>query len=280
MSIDICCLLLFRVGGKDKPTRFLSFVEAVHGFRHLLTQEDLDRAMSLCTSLKGHLKSRFLVLSDDRILPPYQPNRGKRSRPDDAQEAASVKRTHQDPAPQHPIAGVSAIQVHPVISNASVVPVVQAPAPLPNYSALMSAVSNPLIQGSSVVQVYPANTSIQSGQMIPGPTVMQPLTFMSMSVPPPQIVPPTPVVSGPAVPEVTAQSPGFKVARSRQRGRTSAAAKAAGSSGRTTPSRAAKAPKEKTAQSIQPTVTSPDEPYESCASNEEDGDNLMDEAQA
>lgn len=98
MSIDICCLLLFRVGGKDKPTRFLSFVEAVHGFRHLLTQEDLDRAMSLCTSLKGHLKSRFLVLSDDRILPPYQPNRGKRSRPDDAQEAASVKRTHQDQA--------------------------------------------------------------------------------------------------------------------------------------------------------------------------------------
>ena len=236
--------------------------------------------MSLCTSLKGHLKSRFLVLSDDRILPPYQPNRGKRSRPDDAQEAASVKRTHQDPAPQHPIAGVSAIQVHPVISNASVVPVVQAPAPLPIYSALTSAVSNPLIQGSSVVQVYPANTSIQSGQMIPGPTVMQPLTFMSMSVPPPQIVPPTPVVSGPAVPEVTAQSPGFKVARSRQRGRTSAAAKAAGSSGRTTPSRAAKAPKEKTAQSIQPTITSPDEPYESCASNEEDGDNLMDEAQA
>ena len=72
----------FRVGGKDKPTRFLSYVEAVHGFRHLLKQEDLDKALSLCTSLKGHLKSRFLVLSDDRILPPYQPKSGKRSHPD------------------------------------------------------------------------------------------------------------------------------------------------------------------------------------------------------
>ena len=52
--------------------------------------------MSLCTSLKGHLKSKFLVLSDDRILPPYQPNRGKRSHPDDNQDAVPGKRTHQD----------------------------------------------------------------------------------------------------------------------------------------------------------------------------------------
>ena len=33
---------LLRVGGKDQGTRFLSFVDAVAGFRHLLTQEDLD----------------------------------------------------------------------------------------------------------------------------------------------------------------------------------------------------------------------------------------------
>ena len=63
---------LLRVGGKDQGTRFLSFVDAVAGFRHLLTQEDLDRALSLCSGQKGKLKSRFLVLSDDRTLPPYQ----------------------------------------------------------------------------------------------------------------------------------------------------------------------------------------------------------------
>ena len=76
-------LLSFRVGGKNQGTRFLSFVDAIHGFRHLLKQEDLDRALSLCTGLRGHLKSRFLVLSDDRILPPYQGNRQKRSHPGD-----------------------------------------------------------------------------------------------------------------------------------------------------------------------------------------------------
>lgn len=63
---------LLRVGGKDQGTRFLSFVDAVAGFRHLLTQEDLDRALSLCSNQKGRLKSKFLVLSDDRVLPPYQ----------------------------------------------------------------------------------------------------------------------------------------------------------------------------------------------------------------
>ena len=39
---------LLRVGGKDQGTRFLSFVDSIAGFRHLLTQEDLDKALSLC----------------------------------------------------------------------------------------------------------------------------------------------------------------------------------------------------------------------------------------
>ena len=60
---------LLHVGGKDQGTWFLSFVDAVAGFRHLLTQEDLDRALSLCSGQKGRLKSKFLVLSDDRTLP-------------------------------------------------------------------------------------------------------------------------------------------------------------------------------------------------------------------
>ena len=57
---------MLRVGGKDTGTRFLTFVDAVLGFKHLLTQEDIDKAASLCQNLKGHLKSRFIVISDDR----------------------------------------------------------------------------------------------------------------------------------------------------------------------------------------------------------------------
>ena len=74
---------MLRVGGgKDQGTRFLSFVDAMLGFRHLLTQEDLDKAASMCQGLKGHLRSRFLVLSDDR-QPPPPPNK-KRPFTDDS----------------------------------------------------------------------------------------------------------------------------------------------------------------------------------------------------
>lgn len=73
---------LLRVGGKDKGTRFLSFVDAMLGFRHLLTDEDLSKAASLCTSMRGQLRSKFLVLSDDRPLPPPPAGRGKRPHPD------------------------------------------------------------------------------------------------------------------------------------------------------------------------------------------------------
>jgi len=46
---------MLRVGGgKDKGTRFLNFVDAISGFRHLLTQEDIDKAASMCQGLKGH----------------------------------------------------------------------------------------------------------------------------------------------------------------------------------------------------------------------------------
>lgn len=70
---------LLRVGGKDKGTRFLSFVDSMIGFRHLLTEEDLNKAASLCTSMKGQLKSRFMVLSDDKALPPPPNSRRKRT---------------------------------------------------------------------------------------------------------------------------------------------------------------------------------------------------------
>ena len=85
-------LNLFRVGAKDRGTRFLSFVDTMLGYRHLLTVEDLNKAASMCSSLKGVLRSRFLVLSDDRDPPP-PPARGKRSHPDgDHPPAAGGKR--------------------------------------------------------------------------------------------------------------------------------------------------------------------------------------------
>ena len=55
------------------------------GYRHLLTVEDLNKAASMCSSLKGHLRSRFIVLSDDRDPPP-PPARGKRGSPDEGGE--------------------------------------------------------------------------------------------------------------------------------------------------------------------------------------------------
>ena len=87
---------LLRVGAKDSGTRFLSYVDAVNGFRHLLKQEDLDKALSLCTGLRGHLKSRFIVLSDDRVLPPAPQGqgRGKRPHPGDRNERVNQKRPH------------------------------------------------------------------------------------------------------------------------------------------------------------------------------------------
>ena len=60
----------FRVGAPNSPTRFLNYVDAIRGFRHLLEQIDLDKAQSMCSKMKGQLKSRFIVLNDDRVLPP------------------------------------------------------------------------------------------------------------------------------------------------------------------------------------------------------------------
>ena len=68
----------------------------MNGYRHLLTPDDLNKAASLCTSLKGTLQSKFLVLSDDHDPPP-PPNRGKRNHPgDDAPNLQETsKRLHK-----------------------------------------------------------------------------------------------------------------------------------------------------------------------------------------
>ena len=98
---------MLRVGGgKDKGTRFLSFVDAMLGFKHLLTQEDLDKAASMCQGLKGHLRSRFIVLSDDRQPPP--PPTKKRPFDDLAEDSPRIKRFQNVPK-KAPFSGQAAV---------------------------------------------------------------------------------------------------------------------------------------------------------------------------
>ena len=101
---------MLRVGGgKDKGTRFLSFVDAMLGFRHLLTQEDLDKAASMCQGLKGHLRSRFLVLSDDRQPPP--PPTKKRPFNDDEEESHGKRFQNERPRSNAQVQPVNLVQV-------------------------------------------------------------------------------------------------------------------------------------------------------------------------
>ena len=58
-----------RVGSKEGGTRFLNFVDSTLGYCHLLQQSDLDRALSLCTGMKGKLKSRFIVVQSSNQAP-------------------------------------------------------------------------------------------------------------------------------------------------------------------------------------------------------------------
>ena len=105
---------VFRVGNKE-GTRFLTFVDAVNGFKHLLTEDDLDKALSMCTSLRGNLRSHFIVLSDDRIPPPKSVNvgRGKRKM-EDSNEGQNAERKKgpahfSRPPPPHGVAGVKLV---------------------------------------------------------------------------------------------------------------------------------------------------------------------------
>ena len=282
-----------RVGGKDKPTRFLSYVEAIHGFKHLLKQEDLDKAMSLCTSLKGHLKSKFLVLSDDRILPPYQPKGGKRSHPDSGnQDSVPGKRTQQDHLRRTP--GTSVVQ-QPISVN-------------PTYSAALvpanvAGVSG-IQQAQQVVSAPSASFMLPSVAGVNGvhPIAAFPPTFASgvplaqlpifnagaMSVPPPQVVHPVvvPVQTSSGAATGVSQSPSFKTVTSRRgKGKGSANTKnpataksTAGQGsvpGRLTPSRAVKVKK----SSSQVTSPGPDQ-YASCEESGDDQGETADEVQA
>ena len=279
--------MIYRVGGKDKGTRFLSYVESVHGFRHLLTQEDLDRALSLCTSLKGHLRSRFIVLSDDRVLPPYQGNRGKRSHPDNDQENVSGKRYHH----------AQASNVNPVTPGVpSFVPGV---APITSFQTIKAgaafgqvwgqgqanpgqqvnsqvAVPAPVLPPQSIAAAYPVTSgSFPPLVAVPMPAQAQPamLAVASMNVPPPALTQPPPpattVVSGgaPASPAFNQVLSRRRKAKVKDKAKEKAAPKQP-SATRLTPSRAVK---DKGPKESHPAVglTSPGDNYESCDSSSE-----------
>ena len=188
---------LLRVGGKDQGTRFLSFVDAVAGFRHLLTQEDLDRALSLCSGQKGKLKSRFLVLSDDRTLPPYQGPK-KRAGPPSHQAFAqgqaapmtgldniSVVQDLQQPPPQHssgfrfagqqfqmftPAPGQRGLQIHVPGQQQQMVPGV-----VPIQAGYNQQAMNQFVYPGQVSHQVPDQTNFASlqGQLAPMPTMAQ-----------------------------------------------------------------------------------------------------------
>ena len=293
-----------RVGGKDMGTRFLSYVEAIHGFRHLLTQEDLDRAMSLCTSLKGHLKSRFLVLSDDRILPPYQGNRGKRAHPDENGDEVNVsgKRSHQSSDVHHrSTPGLSSIPAQsstftPSASNQQVIGVpvsvinggAGAQSSLPFGYAFPPVVSGGLVQSvqgvSGVTQIAAPLTYPSVGPSgfvsLPSGAQSQLMTSSMMQYPPPPVAQLQKLApAGPV--EVASKSPAYKVVPSRRRTKakekTSKTDKTESSvnPARLTPSRAAKnksGPKESSGAKD---VTSPTEDYESCASADESSTEMV-----
>ena len=265
--------------------------------------------MSLCTSLKGHLKSKFLVLSDDRILPPYQPNRGKRTHPDNDQDTVPGKRTHQDPRAGHPDSVIPGRVSTPVpgtfpgsagfvpsmtiassfIAGSNVIPPAFVPPRIvmPSFTAGGSGGS-----GSQPSVVYPSS-------ILPGVAPHPPPTFANvlLSAPPPSTAQ-VGAVSGSIAPlQVVAQhaanqAPSFKTVtsrRSRAKGSANsvgtkhpAAAKTttgqAAPSGRLTPSRAAKNKKEKADVPIVTTeVTSPSH-YESCDETGDEAGDQMEEA--
>ena len=111
--VNFILISVSRVGTKEGGSRFLTYVDSVLGFRHLLQQSDLDKTLSMCTGLRGKLRSRFLVLSDDRVPPPppqgqgQNQGRGKRSRRDSEEDVSSKRNRNQNRAGSVP--GVSKI---------------------------------------------------------------------------------------------------------------------------------------------------------------------------
>ena len=290
-------------GGKDKGTRFLSFVDAIHGFRHLLLQEDLDRALSMCTGLKGQIRNKFICLSDDRVLPPYQGNKAKRAHPGD-DIAFSGKRQFQDPGQnlipsnQNPAPSnwkqykESSVPLYhrqdhgqQLIPSVSSFPVSQAPLiqhylpPLRGVAPLqLFQTAPPTGQPLAHVNQFPllpqstAQSIAQIGQPLPQATLgsAQAISQIGQLQLPPQAS----LGAAQSVVQVSQFPPlpqaALTVARgARSRSKKPAAGKSAnsksGTPARTTPSRAVKGKALASSKSAPMDVTSPAENYESCS---------------
>ena len=234
---------LLRVGGKDQGTRFLSFVDAIAGFRHLLTQADLDRALSLCSGQKGRLKSKYLVLSDDRVLPPYQNPRKQQ------QAGAQQQSGHQGQARGYFTSGGQQQAAHasvPVPQHdpnlAHLYPAPQGysqPPPLPSFG------SNPMsvpggMAGQPFIHHY-LQATLPGLAMLPH---LQPGAYVPAipsQAPPPAIAPQQQVVTA----DVHASPAFVKVTRKRVR-----KAAAAATSKRSTPMRKAKGQQDQSSQEV------------------------------
>ena len=255
--------------------------------------------------MRGHLKSKFIVLSDDRVLPPYQGNKGKRSRPgDDDLNHASGKRQHQATYAQHAaqaVAGVNAIQFAPgfvypgQVSQVNFIPVVghqpqASPGLVPNADPLyigpgQRSLASPDIQLAdqvNVAGVVPQAQVVYGGAPPSGPVILQhqflqgppPLSAIpvpsavSSSFHPVQIIQgPTPQASN--VTTVQAQvlgvQHGYTTVTTKTTRRRNKKKDLQSKPSRSTPTRAAK----NKAESAPMEVTSPTENYESCGSSNE-----------
>ena len=167
-SLLIFVFYYCRVGSKEGGTRFLNFVDSTLGYRHLLQQSDLDRALSLCTGMKGKLKSRFIVLSDERVLPPPPPRevRGKRKQPsDDAQDGRKRNRSRvRTPLP----GSVQTTSVQSSNQASSAIPPSSVNAvPLLNKPGNLTASGQFFTQGASVLPSTSDPLSIQGAASYP-----------------------------------------------------------------------------------------------------------------
>ena len=181
---------MLRVGGgKNEGTRFLTFVDAMIGFKHLLTQEDLDKAASMCQGLKGHLKSQFLVLSDDR-LPPPPPSKKRPFSKVDGEENPNVKRFGEisSSGPEQVTAqihGQFQYQVPHGSSQAQAMMSVSGPEQVtaqihcqPQYqlqSLPSQSQAHSLMNGVQQVLQYPSQQMLTSGQPLFSPSSFPPL---------------------------------------------------------------------------------------------------------
>ena len=226
------------------------------------------------------------MLSDDRVLPPYQGKKGKRTHPgdDDDTGGAPGKRHQQgndaqNPPRQSPIPGVSFIS-HQPSTSAYVYHPNAGPAPLAPQQLALTNVNFPPL-GDVQIQQVPVPGVVYQTIQVPGHFGVPPggalqVQHQSVQQVASQVVPAVLSQPPPALPSGGASFTLVKTKRVRRK--PNQAPKVDGATPtRLTPSRVAKSKGGKSAKSATPSqpmdVVSPAENYESCTSLEEDGAN-------